>query len=131
MNLSKISLNRLEGIEPVLIDILLDGIKTSPYDFGIPKFGGLRTEEDQIKMYAIGRTTELHRSPVTWTLNSYHKTGKAFDLFAYVDGKASWDLKYLGPIAKHLQKVAMDLYCVELQWGQELWGKDGAHFQIN
>ena len=129
-NLSKRSLERIEGIELVLIDVLVEGIKQSPFDFGVPAFGGLRTDEEQIKMYAIGRTLSTHRKPVTWTLKSYHKTGKAFDLFAYVDGVASWELKYLYPIARHLQKIAMDKYCLKLDWGFDLWGKDGAHFQI-
>ena len=130
MRLSKRSKERIEGINPILKDILLEGIKTSPYDFGIPKYGGLRTDEEQIEMYAIGRTKELHKKKVTWTLNSYHKTGNAFDIYAYVDGKASWDLKYLNPIARHLQRIAWDLYCVELHWGFDLWKKDGAHFQL-
>ena len=129
-NFSKTSAKRIEGIEPVLIDTLLEGIKDSPFDFGIPKFGGLRTDLEQIDMYAIGRTKYPNRRKVTWTLNSYHKTGKAFDIYAYVNGNASWDLKYLEPIARHLQKIAMDKFCIELDWGHDLWGRDGAHFQI-
>jgi hypothetical protein len=57
-------------------------------------------------------------------------TGNAFDIYAYIDGAASWDLKYLEPIARHLIKVAAK-HGVILSWGQDLWGKDGAHFQIN
>lgn len=128
--LSKRSLSELEGIESVLIDIIKEGVKDSPFDFGIPEDGGLRTDEDQIDMYAIGRTKELHRNPITWTLNSYHKTGKAFDIYAYVDGRASWEMNHIEPIARHLQEVAMEMYCVKLDWGFDLWGKDGAHFQI-
>ena len=56
-------------------------------------------------------------------------TGNAFDIYAYVDG-ASWDMKYLEPIARHLIKVASD-YGIILSWGYDLWKKDGAHFQIN
>ena len=81
-------------------------------------------------MYAIGRTLSTHRKPVTWTLKSYHKTGKAFDLFAYVDGKATWDPKYYGPIADHLKKVAMDLFCGKLYWGGDWRKKDLPHFEI-
>ena len=40
--LSKRSRQRLEGIEPVLIEIIEEAIKYSPYDFGIPGYGGLR-----------------------------------------------------------------------------------------
>jgi len=129
-NLSSTSKRRIVGIKPVLIDILLEGIKDSPFDFGIPLDGGLRTKERQEYLYSIGRTTELDRKPITWTTNSYHMTGKAFDIFAYVDGKATWEHKYYEPIARHLQKVAKDLFCIELEWGYDLWGKDAPHFQI-
>ena len=129
--LSNRSLRRLKDIEPVLIDILKESIKYSPYDFGIPIYGGKRTLSQQKQIYSIGRTKELHRKPITWTLNSYHMTGKAFDIYAYVNGKASWDLKYLEPIARHIQSVAMDCFKVKLHWGYDLWGKDGAHFQID
>ena len=129
--LSNRSLRRLEGVDPLLIEINKKSIKTSPYDYGIPMYGGFRTSEEQKEMYAIGRTKELHRSPITWTLNSYHMTGKAFDIYAYVNGKASWDLKYLEPIARNIQRVAMDCFNVKIEWGQDLWGKDGAHFQIS
>ena len=39
-------------------------------------------------------------------------------------------MKYMEPIARHLQKVALDEFGIELQWGFDLWKKDGAHFQI-
>lgn len=126
--LSKRSRERIDGIEKVLIDIIEAGIKDCPYDFGIPKYGGMRTDQEQIDMYAQGRTKPGRK--VTWTLNSYHKTGKAFDIYAYVNGGASWDMKYMEPIARHLQKVALEQFGVELEWGYDLWKKDGAHFQI-
>lgn len=125
--LSNTSRGRLDGIDKVLIDIIEEAIVNSPYDFGVPEFGGMRTDEEQEDMYAKGRTKPGRI--VTWTLNSYHKTGKAFDIYAYVNNKASWDLKHLEPIARHLQEIAC-IYDVELHWGHDLWGKDGAHFQI-
>lgn len=141
--LSKKSRERLEGIEKVLIDIIEKAITDSPYDFGIPKDGGLRTDERQKELYALGRTTEeliakgikgVEGKPeerkITWTLKSYHKTGKAFDIYAYVGGKAKWDMKYMEPIARHLQKVAKEHFNIDLEWGYDLWKKDGAHFQI-
>jgi peptidoglycan L-alanyl-D-glutamate endopeptidase CwlK len=138
------SLSRLEYVEPILIKILEEGIKNSPYDFGIPRDGGFRTFRRQQELYARGRTTEQliekgitdlegipDKSRITWTLKSYHLTGKAFDIFAIDNnGRASWNMKYLEPIARHLIKVAAD-YGIVLHWGYDLWGKDGAHFQIN
>ena len=137
------SLDRLEYVDPILIKILKEAIKDSPYDFGIPRDGGFRTFRRQEELYARGRTTEQliekgivgiegrpDKSRITWTLKSMHMTGKAFDIYAYVDKQASWDLKYLEPIARHLQEVALK-HGVVLNWGQDLLGKDGAHFQID
>ena len=126
--LSKRSRGRIDGIEDILITIVEEAISDSPFDFGIPKLGGMRTDEQQKEMYAQGRTKPGRK--VTWTLNSYHKTGKAFDIYAYVNGGASWDRKYLEPIARPLQKVAKR-HGVKLDWGYDLWKKDGAHFQIS
>jgi peptidoglycan L-alanyl-D-glutamate endopeptidase CwlK len=140
---SKRSRERIKDINPILIKILEEAIKTSPYDFGIPRDGGFRTYRRQEELYARGRTTEQliekgivgiegrpDKSRITWTLKSYHMTGNAFDIYCYFDNRASWDMKYLEPIARHLIKVASD-YGIILSWGYDLWKKDGAHFQIN
>ena len=140
---SKRSKERIKDINPVLIKILEEAIKTSPYDFGIPRDGGFRTYRRQEELYARGRTTEQliekgitnlegrpDKSRITWTLKSYHMPGHAFDIYCYFDGRASWDMKYLEPIARHLIKVASD-YGIILNWGYDLWKKDGAHFQID
>jgi hypothetical protein len=137
------SLDRLEYVSPILITILEEGIKHSPYDFGIPRDGGFRTFRRQEELYARGRTTEQliekgitnlegrpDKSRITWTLKSYHMTGKAFDIYAYVNKQASWNMEYLEPIARHLIQTASD-YGIILNWGYDLWGKDGAHFQID
>lgn len=129
-SLSKVSKKRLKGVSPILVDIISEGISCSPYDFGVPNDGGLRTDERQKELYSIGRYTQLERNPITWTLNSYHKTGKAFDVYAYVDGKATWNSKYYEPIARHLQKIAKDCFNVELEWGGDWRKKDLPHFQI-
>ena len=137
------SLDRLEYVNPTLIAILKDAIKDSPYDFGIPRDGGFRTFHRQAELYARGRTTKdlidkgitgvegrPDKSRITWTLKSYHMTGNAVDIYAYIEGSASWNMEYLEPIARHLIKVA-EKHGVILNWGQDLWGKDGAHFQIS
>ena len=136
------SLDRLEYVSPILIKILEEGIKHSPYDFGIPRDGGFRTFRRQEELYARGRTTEEliekgitnlegrpDKSRITWTLKSMHMTGNAFDIYAYVDKQASWDMKYLEPIARHLIKVAPTM-ALSLIGVMTLWKKDGAHFQI-
>ena len=61
---------------------------------------------------------------------SYHQTGKAVDVFGYVDGKASWDTLHLTTIATCLLQASAQLGH-ELQWGG-LWKgwQDLPHFQI-
>lgn len=136
--LSNRSKSRLEGIHPVLILIIEEGIKDSPFDFGIPQFGGLRTAEDQNMLYQKGR--ELPGSIVTNTdgyiKKSNHQAkedglGHAFDIYAYVNGKASWNGTHLNAIAKHLQNIAKTKFGVVLEWGGD-WSrfKDMPHFQI-
>jgi len=124
--LSKRSQERLQGIEPILIDIVNEAIKESPYDFGIPSFGGLRTEEEQHYLFnkKVSKCDGYNKK-------SYHQTGKAFDIYAYVNGKATWDKKYYEPIARHIQKVAQFKFGIVLTWGGD-WKSfvDMPHFQI-
>ena len=138
MKLSKRSYERLNGVNAILIAILTEGIKESPYDFGIPRSGGLRTAKQQKSLYLDGKS-QLDG----FKKKSYHQSGKAFDIFLYIDGKASWDKDKLEEVSKHLQKIAKDLFDITLIWGGD-WDNDGvrvdkdndekffdgAHFQI-
>ena len=49
--LSKTSLERLEGVDEELVAIVKRAITITPIDFGIPWMGGLRTIEDQRKLF--------------------------------------------------------------------------------
>ena len=125
-NLSRRSLSRLQGVDSLLIAIAVDAIKESPYDFGIPRYGGLRSESEQHLLY----NQQLSQRD-GYNLKSYHQSGKAFDIYVIVDGKPSWDTKYYKPVADHIMKVAMDNYSVKLTWGGQ-WKHfvDMPHFQI-
>lgn len=124
--LSERSLKRLEGIEPVLIEIVKEAIKESPFDFGIPMFGGLRTAEEQngLFMKKVSKCDGFNKK-------SYHQTGKAFDIYAFVNGKPTWSAIYYEPIARHIQKVAKEKFNINLNWGGD-WKrfKDLPHFEI-
>ena len=136
--LSKRSIGRLAGVNPLLIAIIVDSIKDSPYDFGIPQYGGVRTPEDQNYLYLKG-VSQLDG----YVKESYHQSGNAFDIYGYVNGKATWDKDILEDIAKHIIKIAKERYKVTLTWGGD-WNNnnirvdkdpnesffDGAHFQI-
>lgn len=137
--LSKRSYSRLDGINAILIAILTESIKDSPYDFGIPRDGGMRTSKRQNELYKA-RRSQLDG----YDKKSYHQSGKAFDIYGYVNGDATWDKDILESIARHIQRVAEDKFNVVLIWGGD-WDNDGirvdkdsnerffdgAHFQID
>tara|TARA_R100001369_G_scaffold79578_1_gene109627 strand:+ start:23 stop:409 length:387 start_codon:yes stop_codon:yes gene_type:complete len=123
--LGKNSLNNLVGVDERLIDIAEVAIKLSNIDFGIPSTGGLRTEEVQAKLFGDGvsKADGVNNK-------SYHQSGKALDVYAYVDGKASWDKLHLSLIAASMLQASSQLG-YELKWGG-LWKswQDYPHFEI-
>lgn len=123
--LSQRSIDRLQGIHPILIEIAVEGIKDSPYDFGIPQDGGLRTAQRQNELFKKG-VSKLDG----FKKKGRHQEGKAFDIYAFVNGKASWDATHLKPIARHLQSIAKTKG-VYLRWGGD-WEnfKDLPHFEM-
>jgi len=134
MKLSKRSLKHLQSVNPLLIAIIVEGIQTSPYDFGIPSTGGVRTQKEQYQLFLDGKSKcdgTIKKSNHQPTLVREMKQGNAFDIFAYIDGKASWNKTYLEAIARHLQQVAENRYNVDLEWGGDWrsW-KDMPHFQL-
>ena len=144
--LSNRSLNRLAGVHPFLIDTIKRAIANSPFDFGIPPYGGLRTTKDQQELYAIGRTIDVGRRPVTYTDGvrklSNHQIkrghGWAFDIYIYINGRASWNVDKLEAVARHLIKHSEALAKEDenyknlyLCWGGD-WKrfKDYPHFEV-
>lgn len=126
--LSKRSIMRLDKVNPLLIAIVVDSIRESPFDFGIPEYGGFRTAEEQNALYNKRPRVSYKDG---YRNMSYHQTGNAFDIYAFVNGKATWEQKYYEPIARHIQKIAMDKYGTRLTWGGDWHGfKDLPHFQI-
>jgi|TARA_R110000822_G_scaffold158944_2_gene298452 peptidoglycan L-alanyl-D-glutamate endopeptidase CwlK len=123
--LSNNSMMNLAGVDGRLIDIADVAIKLSPIDFGIPSTGGLRTTEDQAKLFeeGVSKADGVNNK-------SYHQTGKALDVYAYVDGKASWDKLHLATIAAAMLQASSQLG-YELKWGG-LWKswQDYPHFEI-
>jgi peptidoglycan L-alanyl-D-glutamate endopeptidase CwlK len=123
--LSNNSMMNLSGVDGRLIDIADVAIKLSPIDFGIPSTGGLRTTEDQAKLFeeGVSKADGVNNK-------SYHQTGKALDVYAYVDGKASWDKLHLATIAAAMLQASSQLG-YELKWGG-LWKswQDYPHFEI-
>jgi peptidoglycan L-alanyl-D-glutamate endopeptidase CwlK len=120
------SLNNRAGVDPRLIEISDRAIQISIIDFGIPSTGGLRTTEDQAALFTAGNSKADGR-----TNKSYHQTGRALDVYAYVDGKASWEKEHLALIAAAMLQAANELGHNKLEWGG-LWKGfvDMPHFQL-
>jgi peptidoglycan L-alanyl-D-glutamate endopeptidase CwlK len=116
---------RMRGINDQLIEVAELALLISPIDFGIPKHGGLRTAEEQQALFD-GGTSQLDGS----IKKSYHQSGMALDVFAYVDGKASWNEDHLTIIAAAMLEAANRL-SVSLRWGGH-WKnfKDMPHFEV-
>lgn len=122
---SKRSAAVLRTVDPILQKIFNEAIEVTPIDFGIPRTGGLRTAGQQNDLYLAKKSKcDGYVRP------SYHQTGKAVDVYAYVDGKASWKIEHLEAIAEVIFSIAKK-HDVFIQWGGH-WKsfKDYPHFQI-
>lgn len=144
--LSKLSKIKLQGVHPDLIKLFTEAIKKSPYDFRITH--GVRTAEEQYKLYQIGRTIKGRK--VTncdgYIKKSNHQAkadgyGYAVDIFIcgkYIDGKyikyttsEGYDVRKLILVAEHIKEVAKNLN-IPITWGGD-WKrfKDFPHFELN
>jgi len=116
------SLEKLRGVEPRLISVVLRAIVLTKQDFSVTC--GVRTREEQRKLYAQGRTKP--GQVVTWTLNSRHFVdadgfGRAVDLAPY---PLDWNTpSRFDAIAKAMFQAAKDLG-VKIRWGAD-WDQDG------
>lgn len=141
------SAKRLQGVHPHLVKIAEDGLARSPVDISI--ICGVRTVDEQIALYAQGRTTAEMRAAgvydaagapkkrkVTWTLNSNHFVrpqtgfGHAIDVAPYVNGRIVWEpwSLFIG-IATAFKAAARDLG-LPLRWGGDWESPDGPHFEL-
>lgn len=114
------SLKRMEGVHPDLVAVAQLALELSDVDFGVSE--GLRSLEKQRLMVKQGKST---------TMNSRHLTGHAIDVYAWVDGKVSWEWAEYKKIAKAFKKAAKKLK-VDIDWGGD-WKSfpDGPHFQLS
>lgn len=103
--LSKRSIKRLEGTDPLLSAIVQRALTLSEIDFGVSQ--GRRSLEEQKALLAKGATQ---------TLLSKHLNGMAVDLFAYFKGKMRWEINFYDPIAKAMRQASREKKCT-LRWG--------------
>lgn len=107
--LSRRSLDRLEGIDERLQAVVKHAITLTKTDFGVVQ--GMRTLEQQKELVAKGASQ---------TMKSKHLEGKAFDIMAYVNGRASWELNLYDDLADAIKEAAI-VVGVPICWGAA-WG---------
>jgi len=103
--LSQRSLDRLEGVDVSLVDVVKRAITLTEVDFGVSE--GLRSIERQKALIEKGASQ---------TMKSKHISGKAVDLVAYIGPRVSWELKVYDDIADAMRQAAKELE-VTLRWG--------------
>jgi peptidoglycan L-alanyl-D-glutamate endopeptidase CwlK len=103
--LSRHSLDRLEGIDDGLQAVVKMAITLSRTDFGVVQ--GMRTIEQQKELVAKGASQ---------TMKSKHLEGKAFDIMAFINGRASWELSVYDDLADAIKEAAIQLN-VPICWG--------------
>ena len=103
--LGKRSIQKLEGVEQDLVNVVVKAIQRTKVDFGC--IYGLRTEAEQAKLYAAGEYQ---------TMKSKHLVGRAVDLMAYWEGQPSWELNLYDDIADAMKTAARELG-TKIRWG--------------
>ena len=124
-SLGKKSIENLIGVDDELIGVIELAIEITKVDFGIPSTGGYRVEAEQAKLFTAGLSKCDGR-----VNKSKHQTGRAVDVFAYVDGKSSYNTEHLAMVAAAMLQAASQLG-IELKWGGHFKSLlDMPHFEL-
>ena len=114
------SRKNLVGLHSDLVLVVGRAIQICECDFTVAE--GLRT---------LAKQQEYFNNGATKTMNSRHLTGHAVDLFAWIDGKISWDWKYYNMIAVAMKQAAAEIG-VAMDWGGDWTSfKDGPHYELD
>ena len=119
MELSKLSLERLEGVDERLKAIVIECAARCSYPFNVSE--GLRTKEQQREYVRQGKSR---------TMNSKHLTGKAVDLYPLTMNRKQVDWSRFEELADLMFQVAKD-QDTEIVWGGH-WKTfvDKCHFEL-
>lgn len=120
---SKSSLKKLERLDPDMRRVVKLALKYSKHDFGVSET--LRTIEKQKEYVASGASQTMKSRH----LENEYGYSEAVDIYAYVDGKANYEAKYMRKIAAAMFKAAFELN-VAIEWGG-MWQSffDSPHYQ--
>lgn len=103
--LSQRSLDRMDGVDERLQEVVKRAIELTEVDFGVIQ--GLRTVEEQEALVAKGASK---------TMKSKHIDGLAVDLMAYIEGRGSWELNVYDEVADAMKQAAQEVG-VAVRWG--------------
>lgn len=112
------SLKRLSTCDPRLSAVLLLAIDRSPIDFGIAE--GHRSLERQKELFDEGKSKV---DGVTRKGKHNYTPSQAVDVYAFINGRASWEGSSLLFIAGVIFSCASELG-LRLRWGGN-WDQDG------
>lgn len=97
-------------------------ITRTTYDFAIIQ--SYRSQAYQNELYAQGRTKPGKK--VTWTLNSSHTSGQAFDIMAYSSaGEHTWQPSYYKDINENAAKPCSIELNIDYTWGGDFKNNKG------
>ena len=119
MELSKLSLERLEGVDERLKAVVIECAARCLFPFNVSE--GLRTVEQQREYVKQGKSR---------TMNSKHLTGKAVDLYPLTMNRKQVDWSRFEELADLMFQVAKD-QDTEIVWGGN-WKTlvDKCHFEL-
>lgn len=122
---SQSSLDRLDTIEPNLVEVFHLALKYSKYDFGITE--GIRTEEKQRENIKKGVSTTMKSRH----LPNENGLSEAGDIVIYKNGKPTYEPKLYRKVAEAFFKAAFELG-TPIEWGGH-WESmfDGPHYQLH
>ena len=100
--LSTRSLERLNGVNESLVNIVKASIKTTKIDFGVTC--GLRTKSEQAELVKKGASQTMHSRHLPQESTG---TSHAVDLVAYISGRVSWELNLYDDIADAMKDAAI------------------------
>ena len=108
--LSGRSLNKLEGVHPVLVDTVKRAIEVSSVDFGV--IYGVRSLAEQKKLYEAKRSQTMKSKHLVQEDGYSH----AVDLMAYDGSDPSWDMVMYDDIADAMKEASIETGA-KICWG--------------
>ena len=108
--LSNRSLEKLEGVNPLLVDTVKRAIQLSKVDFGV--IYGVRSLAEQKRLYEAKRSQTMKSKHLIQEDGTSH----AIDLMAYDGSNPSWDIVMYDDIADAMKAAAKETGA-KIGWG--------------